>query len=79
MQRWVSYSSSLLFLTEETQIAETRMILGLRSSGMLRDVGWLLVIDISGQPIDSILKGLSWISLLLKMGAKVCPKTSGTS
>jgi hypothetical protein len=48
----------------------------LRSSGMLRGVGWLLVADISGQPISPIFKEDQ--AGPLKMGPIGCPETSVT-
>jgi len=46
---------------------------------MIRDVGLQLIIDVLGQPIDSIFKSLPRITLPLKTSATICPKTSGTS
>ena len=48
----------------------------LRSSGMLRSVYWSVVIDVSGQPIDLVLKGQGvdpW-----KLGPIGCSETSVT-
>jgi len=58
----------------------------LRSSGVLRNVIWELVAEVSGQTSGPIFKGqsiqeeiLGWTAWPLKMGPIGCPKTSVTN
>ena len=61
---------------------QPRFSWGLRSSAMLRSVGWSLVTDVSGQNMHPIFKGQrvhsSWFDWPLKMGQIFCPETSIT-
>ena len=51
----------------------------MRSSGVLRTVGWQFITDVSGKPIGPVFKfqaAQRWITRPLKMGPIVCPEKS---